>query len=130
MIFGRPIKKFLLGLLYLVCGVVYSRDSMEILSSGYTPNLDTIGIGIIAISAAIFFLISGIHAITDSACLLPIVSRSQYAWYASSVGFIVRAIAMFLGDTYPLPDPILGIQYIIIAIIFFYIGHENVFGLD
>ncbi len=116
------------GILYLVFGVSSLGNLINMLSIfGALPDLDYVGNLLISAAASFFFLTAGARSFFESEWLDWIVDRSQYSWYATAAGYLLRSIAMFVGGLFSLPEPLWGVWFIFISGLCAYIGYIGAF---
>lgn len=85
------------GLLYLVFGISNLWALINIRYFGGI-NLVSVGITVITLAATFFFLTTGIYMLKPYERLTSIVNNPQYSWYATSAGFMMYGMGMFLGS--------------------------------
>ena len=117
-----------IGVLYLFFGLSNLWNLQYYLPVD-SSNINFILVGniIVALAAGFYFITNAIYLLTYK--LAAVVSKSQYSWYATSVGFALWSTGYLIGSGCYYPSIFWGVWYASAAIIFSVMGYRRIFSV-
>jgi hypothetical protein len=123
----QPTNREVIGIFYLLIVSSYLGQLPSMFNANSWMSLQSVGINIVHLSGFIFFATAGCYMLTNTSKLLPVVQRSEYFWYATSLGFLTYGVGYFLGNG-PWPaNNLWGTWFTLVSGFCAYIGYKRAF---